>query len=123
MLKTAANRVINPAFKLATRNVSSMSIANLESRWPKLPEAEQGAIAETIYAKERGDWKNMSLEEKRASYFIAYGDYGARTPRNPAHKYRVAGWVSFIFLTSVGLWQWWMSASNNNTTYYIFKLL
>lgn len=56
--------------------MNALSIASLEARWPKLPEGEQGAIAETIYAKERGDWKKMSLEEKRASYFIAYGAYG-----------------------------------------------
>lgn len=118
-------RILKPSSALVARvrHMNALSIASLEARWPKLPEGEQGAIAETIYAKERGDWKQMSLEEKRASYFIAYGAYGncicgpliqgARTPRNPAHKYRVFGWVSFVFLVSCGLWQLWLSASES----------
>ena len=38
----------------------------LESRWTKLPEAEQGAIADKLYELQKDDWKKMTLEEKRA---------------------------------------------------------
>ncbi|KAJ3209909.1 Cytochrome c oxidase subunit 5A [Entophlyctis luteolus] len=53
------------AAALSTR-ATAISIANIETRWGKLPEAEQGAIADRIAVAEKGDWKNLSLEEKRA---------------------------------------------------------
>lgn len=62
--------------QLQRRYISAISLNSIEARWPKLPEGEQGAIAESIYAKERGDWNKMTLDEKRTSYFISYGAYG-----------------------------------------------
>jgi hypothetical protein len=42
------------------------ALTQLEARWTKLPEAEQGAIADNLYKLQNGDWKQMTLEEKRA---------------------------------------------------------
>jgi cytochrome c oxidase subunit 4 len=42
------------------------TLTQLEARWTKLPEAEQGAIADKLYELQKGDWKKMTLEEKRA---------------------------------------------------------
>jgi cytochrome c oxidase subunit 4 len=42
------------------------SFTQIEARWTKLPEAEQGAIADKLYELQKGDWKKMTLEEKRA---------------------------------------------------------
>ncbi|KAJ1555592.1 Cytochrome c oxidase subunit 5A [Cladochytrium tenue] len=79
----------------------------LETRWGKLPEAEQGAIADLVAVAEKGDWKNMTLEQKRAAYFIAYGPYGARNPIDPALKWSVITWSAGFFVLSYGLYQWW----------------
>ena len=54
-------------FRLHRRLVSTQpSLVGLESRWTKLPEAEQGAIADHLAALQKGDWKKLTLEEKRA---------------------------------------------------------
>lgn len=48
----------------STTSVSAFT--QIEGRWSKLPEAEQGAVADRLYELQRGDWKKMTLEEKRA---------------------------------------------------------
>ena len=62
----------NPALlrRIATqqsrRSNSTAALNQLETRWPKLPECEQGAIADSLAAVQKGDWKQMTLEQKRA---------------------------------------------------------
>ncbi|KAJ3400845.1 hypothetical protein CcCBS67573_g08064 [Chytriomyces confervae] len=93
---------------MSTR-VSAASIAGLESRWGKLPEAEQGAIADRLAVAEKGDWKNMSLEEKRASYYIAYGEHGARNPKDPNLTKAVMAYSSVFVLVAFGMYAWWQT--------------
>jgi hypothetical protein len=53
------------------RGISTVHVKDIETRWNKLPECEQGAIADYLLAKERGDWKKLSLEEQRAGNTIS----------------------------------------------------
>ena len=38
------------------------------------------------------------------AYYIAYGAYGPRSPKDPSFHYRVAGWVSGFFAIAYVLW-------------------
>jgi cytochrome c oxidase subunit 4 len=60
------------AMKLVRFNQTSTvnALTQLEARWTKLPEAEQGAIADKLYELQKGDWKKMTLEEKRAGFLM-----------------------------------------------------
>lgn len=100
---------------LSTTTVGSpniTSLTQLEARWSKIPQAEQGAISDVVTELQKGDWKKMSLEQKRAgkinclnlAYYIAYGAYGPRGPRDPTLQYRVFGWVAGLFGLSYVLW-------------------
>ncbi|KAJ3154071.1 Cytochrome c oxidase subunit 5A [Geranomyces michiganensis] len=114
-LITSSRAVLRPASTIARANHSSAAIApaalaQIETRWAKLPECEQGAIADALAVKQKGDWKNMSLEEKRAAYWIAYGPYGARSPRDPAMKWKVLLWSATFSAAAVGIWAYWTSA-------------
>ncbi len=42
------------------------ALGALETRWFKLPTAEKGAIADALAVVQRGDWRKMSVAEKRA---------------------------------------------------------
>ena len=42
------------------------SLTGLDGRWVRLPECEKGAIADYIAQLEKGDWKKLSLDQKRA---------------------------------------------------------
>ncbi|KAJ3116881.1 Cytochrome c oxidase subunit 5A [Phlyctochytrium bullatum] len=103
----AARTVVTHAQRRAASSVTPAALTQLETRWAKLPEAEQGAIADKLALAQKGDWKNLTLDEKRAAYFVAYGPYGARNPQDPALKLSVTAWTGFFVLVAAGLWQWW----------------
>ena len=46
--------------------LSTEALRNIETRWTKLPESEKAVIADALALVERGDWKKMTLEQKRA---------------------------------------------------------
>ncbi|KAJ3139782.1 Cytochrome c oxidase subunit 5A [Physocladia obscura] len=102
----AAKRHATTAAGNALR-ATEASIRGLETRWGKLPEAEQGAIADRIAAAEKADWKAMSLEEKRAAYFIAYGAHGARNQKDPNLTKAVWSWVALFIGISGGIFAYW----------------
>ncbi|KAJ3096727.1 Cytochrome c oxidase subunit 5A [Phlyctochytrium planicorne] len=129
-LTSVARAGISAQARRSASSLTPAALSQLETRWAKLPEAEQGAIADSLAAAQKGDWKKLTLEEKRAGkyhisavmdrdavgeedpvdacpYFIAYGPYGARNPPDPAMKWTVASWTGFFVLISAGLWQWW----------------
>lgn len=58
--------VTGPRFYSSASVVSPLSLAGLDSRWIRLPESEKGAIADQVAVLEKGDWKKMTLEQKRA---------------------------------------------------------
>lgn len=98
-------------------NISTVTpFTQIEGRWSKLPKAEQGALADQLAELQKGDWKNMSMEQKRAgknetllshflAYYIAYGSYGPRTPRDPSLNYRVFGWVAGLATIAFLIWK------------------
>ena len=52
-------------------SVSTVSpFTQIEGRWSKLPQAEQGALADQLAELQKGDWKKMTLEQKRAGNWI-----------------------------------------------------
>ncbi|KAI8900306.1 cytochrome c oxidase subunit IV family [Globomyces pollinis-pini] len=99
-LPTRISTLAQKRFNSTTVN----ALTELESRWVKLPDAEQGAIADHLAELQKGDWKKMTLEQKRAAYYIAYGTYGARAPTDPTLKWRVAGWT--LGLTGIAYVLW-----------------
>lgn len=62
------------AFSIQKRQMSGLNldsaIKDIETRWHLLPEAERGALADALAEKQKGDWKKMSLQEKRACKWI-----------------------------------------------------
>lgn len=52
-----------------TRKVAPLSLANVEAQWTKLSEAEQAAVHEQLEAVQQKDWKELSLEEKKAGEY------------------------------------------------------
>lgn len=53
---------------LGRRNASTnVTVQNLESRWKTLSTAEQNTIAKQLEEAQKGDWKVLSLEDKKAA--------------------------------------------------------
>ncbi|ORE07121.1 cytochrome c oxidase subunit IV [Rhizopus microsporus var. microsporus] len=87
------------------RNASTnVSVQNIETRWKTLSTAEQNTIAKQLEEAQKGDWKVLSLEEKKAAYYIAFGPHGPREPlTKPGHGMKVVGGVSGVIAASAAL--------------------
>ncbi|KAI9276911.1 cytochrome c oxidase subunit IV [Phascolomyces articulosus] len=97
--RTQVGRVIG------RRNASTnVAVQNLETRWKTLSTAEQNTIAKQLEEAQKGDWKVLSTEEKKAAYYVAFGPHGPREPiTQPGHTGKVLGGVAAVLAASAGL--------------------
>ncbi|KAI9476050.1 MAG: cytochrome c oxidase subunit IV [Benjaminiella poitrasii] len=106
MLRTAALRTrIGAARTIGRRNASTnIAVQNLETRWKTLSTAEQNTIAKQLEEAQKGDWKALSLDEKKAAYYIAFGAHGPREPlTKPGHGMKVLAGVTGVLVASGAL--------------------
>jgi len=59
-------------------NASAPLLGNIEASWKDLSAAEQAEIQEQIAELEKKDWKELSMDEKKAGEFksMVAGDFG-----------------------------------------------
>ncbi|KAK9896282.1 cytochrome c oxidase subunit IV, partial [Cystobasidium minutum MCA 4210] len=55
----------------------------IEAAWANLPRNEQERIFTELQELQKKDWKELSLDEKKAAYYISYGAHGPRAPIVP----------------------------------------
>lgn len=48
------------------RKVAPISLSNVEARWTKLSEEEQAAVHEQLEGIQTKDWKELSVDERKA---------------------------------------------------------
>ncbi|CAM0137866.1 Cytochrome c oxidase subunit 5B, mitochondrial [Umbelopsis sp. WA50703] len=92
MFRLAATRTaLNTSRVVGRRNASTnVAVQNIESRWKSLSQTEQNTIAKQLEEAQKGDWKQLSLEEKKAAYYISFGPHGPREPlTQPGHGMKV----------------------------------
>ncbi|KAI8874534.1 cytochrome c oxidase subunit IV [Backusella circina FSU 941] len=104
MLRAAA-AVRTQARVLGRRNASTnVAVQNIETRWKTLSTAEQNTIAKQLEEAQKGDWKALSLEEKKAAYYIAFGPHGPREPlTKPGHTAKLLGGIAGVLGVSGAL--------------------
>ncbi|TGZ77774.1 cytochrome c oxidase subunit IV [Ascodesmis nigricans] len=78
----------------ATRNsssyaVSSVQLADIEKRWEGMPPQEQAELWMALRDRMKGEWKDLTLQEKKASYYIAFGPHGPRAVPPPGEGKKV----------------------------------
>ncbi|CAE6461110.1 unnamed protein product [Rhizoctonia solani] len=62
---------------------SAVPLANVEAQWESLSSEEQVEVHRELENLQKRDWKTLSLDEKKAAYFVAFGPHGPRTPVTP----------------------------------------
>ncbi|EMD38107.1 hypothetical protein CERSUDRAFT_82331 [Gelatoporia subvermispora B] len=58
-------------------------LSNVEAQWQRLSTDEQLAVHQQLEELQKKDWKTLSLDEKKAAYYVAFGPHG---PRAPTHQ-------------------------------------
>ncbi|KAI0270260.1 cytochrome c oxidase subunit IV [Russula aff. rugulosa BPL654] len=66
-----------------TAATSAIPLSNVEAQWATLSPSEQTAVHQQLEELQRKDWKTLSLAEKKAAYYVAFGPHGPRSPVNP----------------------------------------
>ncbi|KAH7393019.1 cytochrome c oxidase subunit IV-domain-containing protein [Pyrenochaeta sp. MPI-SDFR-AT-0127] len=74
--------------------ISNPTLANIEKRWEEMPPQEQADLWMSLRDRMKTDWKELTMQEKKAAYFIAFGPHGPRRPPPPDEGRNV------FFLTS-----------------------
>ncbi|KAG9116806.1 Cytochrome c oxidase subunit 5A [Ceratobasidium sp. 392] len=62
---------------------SAVPLANVEAQWNGLTPEEQVEVHRELEELQKRDWKTLSIDEKKAAYFVAFGPHGPRTPVSP----------------------------------------
>jgi len=102
MLRSVVHLGRTGARALSHRNASTAAaaIANLETRWKTLSTDEQNNLTKQLEELQKQDWHKLSLEEKRAAYYISFGPHG---PREPMFKPGFTGKVVAGVAAGVGV--------------------
>lgn len=101
-------RFTSTVAKAAPRPLSNAYVNQLESRWETLPQADQTALINDLKERMKVSWGELSVAEKKAAYYISYGEWGPRAPLyGPGEKSKIfwgtmagmgAGLVVFLLL-------------------------
>ncbi|OKL55796.1 Cytochrome c oxidase polypeptide 5, mitochondrial [Talaromyces atroroseus] len=108
---SAARASVTPMARVAaqqTRSASEHAIANptlagIEKRWEALPPQEQADLWMQLRDRMKVDWHEMTLQEKKAAYWIAFGAHGPRKEAPKGEGWKIASKVVQLVAVSVGL--------------------
>ncbi|PGH31466.1 cytochrome c oxidase subunit 4 [[Emmonsia] crescens] len=67
----------------AEHAIANPTLAAIEKRWEAMPPQEQAELWMQLRDRMKVDWHEMTLQEKKAAYYIAFGPHGPRaeTPK------------------------------------------
>ncbi|KAI8143129.1 cytochrome c oxidase subunit IV [Fennellomyces sp. T-0311] len=115
MLRSTLFRHSRITPRICQRKASSVAVKDIESRWSSMSASEQNSIAKQLEEAQKGDWKVLPLEDKKAAYYIAFGPHGPRQPlTEPGHGNKVLGGVIGVLTASAGLF--WVIRANGEET-------
>ncbi|PAV23578.1 cytochrome c oxidase subunit IV [Pyrrhoderma noxium] len=86
----------------ASSSSAAIPLSNVEAQWEKLSPEEQLFVHQQLEQIQKKDWKTLSIDEKKAAYYVAFGPHGPRTPSTPAGETTrlVVGIVSSILIAT-----------------------
>jgi cytochrome c oxidase subunit 4 len=72
----------------------------LEKRWEDLPSVDQEEIVSKLAKRQELNWNELTVDEKKAAWFISYGSWG---PRRPVHAKGDAGKIATGVFVGLGV--------------------
>ncbi|KAL2112067.1 hypothetical protein VUR80DRAFT_8642 [Thermomyces stellatus] len=112
MLRTqAASKIVRQALARshiqvrgnATRALSNPTLNNIEKRWESMPLQEQAELWMALRDRMQGSWKDLTTQEKRAAYWIAFGPHGPRALDPPGEGKSLFFHVILVLAATGGL--------------------
>ncbi|KAI5367899.1 Putative cytochrome c oxidase subunit IV family [Septoria linicola] len=69
--------------------ISNPTLANIEKRWEAMPPQEQADLWMALRDRMKVDWNELTVQEKKAAYWIAFGPHGPRAQTPPGENTKV----------------------------------
>lgn len=82
MAKAAAASTVGSR-RMVSHAISNPTLMNLDQRWEAMGEEERSDIIGQLSERQKGDWKELTEAEKKATWYISYGAWGPRKPIHP----------------------------------------
>ncbi|KAJ5177591.1 Cytochrome c oxidase subunit IV family [Penicillium coprophilum] len=98
---TAVNAVQTRA--ASDHAIPNPTLANIEKRWEVMPPQEQAELWMQLRDRMKVDWHQMTLQEKKAAYYIAFGAHGPRAQAPKGEGLRVFFKVAQLTAVSVAI--------------------
>ncbi|KAI0007951.1 cytochrome c oxidase subunit IV [Xylariaceae sp. FL0662B] len=86
-----------PRVAASTHAISNPTLANIEKRWEGMPPTEQAELWMALRDRMKENWAELTVQEKKAAYWIAFGPHGPRA-QPPADEGRKVVWGTIIGL-------------------------
>ncbi|KAF2423169.1 cytochrome-C oxidase-like protein [Tothia fuscella] len=90
---TRASNVVKPAVCFQqlrqAHAISNPTLANIETRWEGMPPQEQADLWMALRDRMKVDWNELTMQEKKAAYWIAFGPHGPRAEGPPGENWKV----------------------------------
>ncbi|KAL5612631.1 hypothetical protein BROUX41_004274 [Berkeleyomyces rouxiae] len=92
LLRRSVTRAGMPAVgtRAASTALSKPTLANIEKRWEGMPMQEQAELWMALRDRMKENWNDLTVQEKKAAYWIAFGPHGPRAEAPAGEKARVA---------------------------------
>jgi len=87
----------------STHAISNPTLANIEKRWEGMPPPEQAELWMSLRDRMKENWAELTLQEKKAAYWIAFGPHGPRALPPPGEGQKVALYTVIGILISLGI--------------------
>ncbi|KAF9450274.1 cytochrome c oxidase subunit IV [Macrolepiota fuliginosa MF-IS2] len=91
----------------ASSSAAPIPLSNVEASWTKLSPEEKANVHQQLEEVQKKDWKELSTDQKKAAYYVAFGPHGPRTPSSaPGDTFKIllyttalVGVAGTLFLT------------------------
>ncbi|KAF9472879.1 COX4-domain-containing protein [Pholiota conissans] len=77
---TAGHVDVAASSTVTASRIAPIPLSNIEAQWEKLSADEKVSVHEQLELLQQKDWKELSVDEKKAAYYVAFGPHGPRTP-------------------------------------------
>ncbi|KAI1805692.1 cytochrome c oxidase subunit IV [Daldinia bambusicola] len=84
----------------STHAISNPTLANIEKRWEGLPQTEQAELWMALRDRMKENWAELTFQEKKAAYWIAFGNHGPRAVPPPDEGRKIALYTAIGVFTS-----------------------
>ncbi|EEP79265.1 cytochrome c oxidase subunit IV [Uncinocarpus reesii 1704] len=91
------------AASTAEHAIANPTLAGIEKRWEAMPPQEQAELWMQLRDRMKVDWHEMTMQEKKAAYWIAFGPHGPRAEAPKGEGMKVFIQVTKYLLISFGV--------------------